>query len=509
MRMVDLIEKKRDGGVLSDEEIRFIIDGFTKGDIPDYQMSAFAMTVFYKGMTDHETAVLTDAMMHSGDTVDLSRFGDKSVDKHSTGGVGDKTTLIVAPIVSSLGGKIAKMSGRGLGHTGGTVDKLESIPGYQTTLSADAFMRQVEQVGVAVIGQSGNLTPADKKLYALRDVTATIDSLPLITSSIMSKKLAAGSHSIVLDVKVGSGAFMKTLGDARKLAENMVAIGKACGRNVRAVLSNMDVPLGMAIGNALEVQEAAEILQGRGCDDLRGVCMTLAANMVELCNGWDETYAKQQVHEAVASGKAFAQMKRWIAAQGGDAAVLDNVSLLPQASVQYELKAPQAGYIHHMDAQKIGESSAILGAGRKTKDDVIDPAAGIVLKEKTGAKVRGIELSLLQRCGAHLASETDIEEAVMAGRAAVENAVAGITDKMVAFERETVDGHYVCKTKLLPLTEVANFEKKIPIEWINDSHNGVKQEFIDYVLPLIQGEPKLTKEDSLPRFAKLKKVLAK
>ena len=259
MRMVDLIEKKRDGGVLTDDEIRFIIRGFTDGSIPDYQMSAFAMTVFYKGMTDHETAVLTDAMMHSGDTVDLSRFGDKSVDKHSTGGVGDKTTLIVAPIVSSLGGKMAKMSGRGLGHTGGTVDKLESIPGYQTTLSADAFMRQVEQVGVAVIGQSGNLTPADKKLYALRDVTATIDSLPLITSSIMSKKLAAGAHSIVLDVKIGSGAFMKTLKDGQKLAESMVRIGRACGRNVVAVMSNMDIPLGFYIGNALEVREAAEV----------------------------------------------------------------------------------------------------------------------------------------------------------------------------------------------------------------------------------------------------------
>ena len=357
MRMVDLIEKKRDGGVLTDDEIRFIIRGFTDGSIPDYQMSAFAMTVFYKGMTDHETAVLTDAMMHSGDTVDLSSFGDKSVAKHSTGGVGDKTTLIVAPIVSSLGGKMAKMSGRGLGHTGGTVDKLESIPGYQTTLSADAFMRQVEQVGVAVIGQSGNLTPADKKLYALRDVTATIDSLPLITSSIMSKKLAAGAHSIVLDVKIGSGAFMKTLEDGQKLAESMVRIGRACGRNVVAVMSNMDIPLGFYIGNALEVREAVEVLQGHGCPDLTGVCIT---------------------QEAISSGRAFEQMKRWIAAQGGDAAVLDNVSLLPQASVQYELKAPQAGYIHHMDAQKIGESSAILGAGRKTKDDVIDPAAGIV-----------------------------------------------------------------------------------------------------------------------------------
>ena len=257
MRMVDLIEKKRDGLALTDEEIRFVIDGFTNGSIPDYQMSAFAMAVFFKGMTDHETAVLTDAMMRSGDTIDLSRFGDKSVDKHSTGGVGDKTTLILAPIVSCLGGKMAKMSGRGLGHTGGTVDKLESIPGYKTTLTVDEFLHQVEQVGVAVIGQSGNLTPADKKLYALRDVTATVDSLPLITSSIMSKKLAAGSHSIVLDVKVG--AFMKTLDAGRELAEHMVTIGKACGRNVTAVLTNMDVPLGHRIGNALEVEELKKV----------------------------------------------------------------------------------------------------------------------------------------------------------------------------------------------------------------------------------------------------------
>ena len=246
------------------------------------------------------------------------------------------------------------------------------------------FLQQVEQVGVAVIGQSGNLTPADKKLYALRDVTATVDSLPLITSSIMSKKLAAGSHSIVLDVKVGSGAFMKTLDDARKLAENMVAIGKACGRNVRAVLSNMDVPLGMAIGNALEVQEAAEILQGRGCEDLRGVCMTLAANMVELCNGWDEDYAREHVHEAVASGKAFEQMKRWISAQGGDASVLDDFSKLPQASTVHEILAPQDGWISRMDTQKVGEASSILGAGRMTKEDTIDFAAGIVLSKKTG-----------------------------------------------------------------------------------------------------------------------------
>ena len=391
MRMVDLIEKKRDGGLLTDEEIRFLISGYTDGSIPDYQMAAFAMAVFFRGMTDHETAVLTDAMMRSGDTVDLSRFGSKSVDKHSTGGVGDKTTLIVAPIVASLGGKMAKMSGRGLGHTGGTVDKLESIPGYQTTLSAERFMQQVEDIGVAVIGQSGNLTPADKKLYALRDVTATIDSLPLITASIMSKKLAAGAHSIVLDVKIGSGAFMKTLADGERLAKSMVSIGKACGRNVVAVMTNMDIPLGYYIGNALEVQEAIEILHGRGCEDLRLVCRTLASNMLALCNGWDIDEAARRVDEAIASGRAFAQMKRWIESQGGDASVLDDPARLPQASVQQELRAPRSGYLTHMDAQKIGESSAILGAGRQTKEDSIDFAAGIVLRKKTGAFVQAGE----------------------------------------------------------------------------------------------------------------------
>ena len=360
MRMVDLIEKKRDGGVLTDEEIRFIIKGFTAGSIPDYQMSAFAMT-------------------------------DKSVDKHSTGGVGDKTTLIVAPIVASLGGKMAKMSGRGLGHTGGTVDKLESIPGFRTTLSAEEFMQQVEDVGVAVIGQSGNLTPADKKLYALRDVTATIDSLPLITSSIMSKKLAAGSRSIVLDVKVGSGAFMKTAEDGRKLAESMVTIGKACGRRITAVMTNMDIPLGYRIGNALEVMEAVDVLRGHGSDDLREVCTALAENMLMLCNGWDEERARAEVAEAVASGKAFETMKKWIAAQGGNAAALEDFSLLPQASVHYELKAPRSGYLAHMDAQKIGEASAILGAGRQKKEDSIDYAAGIVLRKKTGDRVEAGE----------------------------------------------------------------------------------------------------------------------
>ena len=383
-RMYDMIMKKRNGAEHTADEIRFIVEGFTKGEIPDYQMSAWLMCVYYKGMTHDETCALTHAMAESGDQLSLAAIHGVKVDKHSTGGVGDKTTFIVAPILASLGVPVAKMSGRGLGHTGGTIDKLEAIPGFCVSIPETEFIEHVNSMKLALVGQTGDLAPADKKIYALRDVTATVDSLPLITSSIMPKKLAAGSHSIVLDVKVGSGAFMKTLDDARKLAENMVAIGKACGRNVRAVLSNMDVPLGMAIGNALEVQEAAEILQGRGCEDLRGVCMTLAANMVELCNGWDEDFAKQQVHEAVASGKAFEQMKRWIAAQGGDASVLEDFSKLPQASTVHEILAPQDGWISRMDTQKVGEASSILGAGRMTKEDTIDFAAGIVLSKKTG-----------------------------------------------------------------------------------------------------------------------------
>ena len=384
MRMVDLIRKKRDGGILEEAEIRWMIQGFTEGTIPDYQMSAFAMAVLFRGMNGEETAILTDAMMRSGDTVDLSRFGGLSVDKHSTGGVGDKTTLIVAPLVASLGGKLAKMSGRGLGHTGGTVDKLESIPGFQTTLEAEAFIRQVEEVGVAVIGQSGNLTPADKKLYALRDVTATVDSLPLIASSIMSKKLAAGSQSIVLDVKVGSGAFMKTLEDARALAEEMVSIGKACGRKVAAVLTNMDIPLGTCVGNALEVMEAVEVLRGKGCSDLREVCLTLSANMLALVHGWSPEESMARATEALDSGLAFETMKRWVAAQGGDASVLEDFSRFPQPAIVREIKAPRDGYVVGMDAQKVGEASVLLGAGRATKEDAIDFGAGIRLVRKTG-----------------------------------------------------------------------------------------------------------------------------
>ena len=383
MRAVDLIAKKRDGGVLTEDEIRFLINGYTDGSIPDYQMSAWAMAVFYRGMTDEETAVLTDAMMRSGDQVDLSCFGDLSVDKHSTGGVGDKTTLIVAPVVACLGGKVAKMSGRGLGHTGGTVDKLESIAGFQTTLTPEQFRKQVEDIGVAVIGQSGNLTPADKKLYALRDVTATVDSIPLIASSVMSKKLAAGSRSIVLDVKCGSGAFMKTREDGTLLAEKMVAIGKACGRQVAALITNMDIPLGNNVGNALEVQEAVEVLSGKQ-GDLRQICTALAANLLSLCHGWSPEEAERQVVDAIDSGKALQTMKDWVAAQGGD----PDFSRLPKAAVVHPVWAECTGWLVHMDAEKVGISSSLLGAGRMKKDDTIDYAAGIVLEKKTGDYVQ-------------------------------------------------------------------------------------------------------------------------
>lgn len=382
MRMVDIIAKKRDGGVLSEQEIRFLIEGYTNGEIPDYQMSAWAMAVLFRGMTAEETAILTDAMMRSGDTVDLSCFGGLSVDKHSTGGVGDKTTLIVAPIVAALGGKVAKMSGRGLGHTGGTVDKLEAVPGFRTTLTPEEFRRQVENIGVAVIGQSGNLTPADKKLYALRDVTATVDSLPLIASSIMSKKLAAGSRSIVLDVKCGSGAFMKTEADGRALAQAMVDIGKACGRSVAALITNMDIPLGTHVGNALEVKEAVEVLSGKD-GDLRTICTELAANMLALCHGWDLEDARVRVLDAIDSGKALDTMKRWLKAQGGD----PDFNKLPKAAVVVPVKAERSGWITHMDAAKVGIGSSLLGAGRMTKDDPIDYAAGIVLEKKTGDHV--------------------------------------------------------------------------------------------------------------------------
>lgn len=388
MRMYDIILKKRNGEELTDGEIAFFIDGYTRGKIPDYQASALMMAIFYKGMTDRETVCLTDRMAHSGDTVDLSRFGEMSVDKHSTGGVGDKTSLIVAPIVASLGGKVTKMSGRGLGHTGGTVDKLESISGYNTSLSPDAFLSQVERVGMAIIGQTGNLTPADKKLYALRDVTATVDSIPLITSSIMSKKIAAGSHNIVLDVKVGSGAFMKTPRDAEILAEKMVQIGKACGRNIAAVITDMDSPLGNNVGNALEVAETVSVLKNEKKGDLRDVSVALATEMVSLVFGLAHDEAEKKVVAAIEDGSAFEKMKEWIAAQGGDVSQIEDTSLLPRAKFGFDVLSDADGYITEMNAEEIGKASVMLGAGRASKEDKIDYAAGIVIHKKVGDEVK-------------------------------------------------------------------------------------------------------------------------
>ena len=388
MRMYDIIDKKKKGGELTESEIRFFVDGYTCGDIPDYQASALMMAIYFNGMTDTEITVLTDAMANSGDTVDLSQFGTLSTDKHSTGGVGDKTSLIVAPIVAACGGKVTKMSGRGLGHTGGTVDKLESIKGYRTTLSPDEFTEQVERVGMAIIGQSGNLTPADKKLYALRDVTATVDSIPLIASSIMSKKLAAGSHNIVLDVKVGSGAFMKTVADAEALAQKMVGIGKLCGRNCAALITDMDSPLGNAIGNSLEIIEAVEVLKGEKRGDLREICVALSANMIRLAFDIDIAEAEKRVEAAIESGAAFKKMKEWISAQGGDISYIDDTSRFPKSQYSAEVISESDGFINYMDAESFGIISAQLGAGRVSKDDTIDHTAGILIAKKIGDKVQ-------------------------------------------------------------------------------------------------------------------------
>ena len=381
MRMYDIITKKKRGVALCEDEIRFFVNGFTKGDIPDYQASALMMAICFCGMNDEEIGILTDAMMRSGDTLDLSALGTLTVDKHSTGGVGDKTTLVVAPLVASVGAKVAKMSGRGLGHTGGTVDKLESFPGYRTELSPEQFIRQVEQIGIAVIGQSGELAPADKKLYALRDVTATVDSIPLISSSIMSKKLAAGSHSIVLDVKYGSGGFMKTPEDAEQLARKMVGIGKALGRNVAALITSMDAPLGFGIGNAIEVREAMEILSGGGPDDLREVCLSLAQMMLHLSLGVAREDARALAADALASGRALAKFKEWITRQG--ATSLD----LPNAAYTETVYAHESGFLSAIDTEAVGNLSVTLGGGRRKKTDVIDHTAGIILTLRLGEYV--------------------------------------------------------------------------------------------------------------------------
>lgn len=383
MRMFDLIMKKRNGIELSKEEIEYIIDGYVKGQIPDYQMSAFLMAVYYRGMTKEETVTLTMCMAKSGDILDLSGIQGIKVDKHSTGGIGDKTTLIVGPMVASLGIPVAKMSGRGLGYTGGTIDKLESFNGFTTSMSIKDFERNVNEIKLAVTGQTGNLAPADKKIYALRDVTATVDSIPLIASSIMSKKIASGADVIVLDVKVGSGAFMKNLNDARELARTMVDIGEGVGRKTIAIISDMDQPLGFAVGNALEAMEAIDTLKGKGPEDLRKLCIELSKYMVCGVNpdiSLDE--AQRILTKSLDDGSALKKFKEFLVAQGGDEATVDDYTLFPQGTIKYELKSNDSGFINHIESDEVGMASIILGAGRETKEDTIDKSVGIVLNKK-------------------------------------------------------------------------------------------------------------------------------
>jgi pyrimidine-nucleoside phosphorylase len=392
MRMVDLIEKKRDGGVLSTEEIQFIVQAYTDDQIPDYQMSALLMAIYYQDMTDEEITSLTLAMAHSGEVIDLSSIAGVKVDKHSTGGVGDTTTLILAPLVASVGVPVAKMSGRGLGYTGGTLDKLEAIPGFKIELPEAEFMRLVNEEHVAIIGQSGDLAPADKRLYALRDVTATVNSIPLIASSIMSKKIAAGADAIVLDVTTGDGAFMKNLDDARRLAHTMVRIGKLANRQTMAVISDMSQPLGEAIGNSLEVVEAIETLQGNGPEDLVEMCYALGSQMVVLANkAATLTEAKAMLQESLESGQAWQKFKEMIAHQGGDVSYVEQPEQLLTAAYEIELPAKQTGQITKLIANEIGIAAMMLGAGRRTKEEQIDHAVGLKLHKKVGATIQAGE----------------------------------------------------------------------------------------------------------------------
>ena len=387
MRMYDIILKKRANLPLLDKEIRFVIDGYVNGEIPDYQVSALLMTIVFNGMNARELGTLTLAMAQSGNMVDLSNIDGITVDKHSTGGVGDKTTLIIAPLVAACGGKVAKMSGRGLGHTGGTIDKMESIPNLKVSLEQDAFIDQVNKIGLAVIGQSEGLAPADKKLYALRDVTGTVDSIPLIASSVMSKKLASGAQAILLDVKVGSGAFMKNIEDARELAKAMVDIGKENGRSVKAILTDMDRPLGHAIGNALEIREVINTLKGHGPEDLTHECIIMAAHMLVLSRMCDYETALNRVQQALDSGAALERLRLMIEAQGGDSRVIDDDRVLTIGKFTYDVTSPQDGYITRMNTERCGIASVMLGAGRTVKDGPIDYSAGIVMHKKTGDAV--------------------------------------------------------------------------------------------------------------------------
>ncbi|MEB3102758.1 pyrimidine-nucleoside phosphorylase [Ferviditalea candida] len=420
MRTVDLIEKKRDGHEMTAEEIQYLIREYNAGRIPDYQMSAWAMAVFFRGMSIRETADLTLAMANSGDVMDLGPIHGIKVDKHSTGGVGDKTTLVLGPLVAAAGVPVAKMSGRGLGHTGGTIDKLESIKGFAVERTRQDFILQVNECGLAVISQSGNITPADKKLYALRDVTATVNSIPLIASSVMSKKIASGADAIVLDVKTGSGAFMKSLDEAVKLAQAMVNIGTQVGRETIALISEMDQPLGFAVGNALEVREAIETLQGGGPEDLKLLCLALGAYMLVLgkkASGLQE--AKDRLQELLVNGLALEKFSEFISAQGGDASVAQNPDLLPSAGRQIEISAGASGYVTAINAEDIGLAAMMLGAGRETKDSAIDLSVGIVLRKKLGDPVvMGEALAVLHtnsirnEAGNHDKKHSEIERKV-------------------------------------------------------------------------------------------------
>lgn len=388
MRMYDVIDKKKRGFALTKEEICYAIDGYVADEIPDYQMSALLMAIYYKGMTDEELVNMTECMARSGDMVDLSQISGIKVDKHSTGGVGDKTTLVVAPIVAACGGKVAKMSGRGLGFTGGTIDKLESIPGMQTAVDEKKFFEIVNKLGLSVIGQSANIAPADKKLYALRDVTATVDSIPLIAASIMSKKLAAGSDKIVLDVTVGSGAFMKSVDDAIVLAEKMVAIGEGAGRQTVAILTNMDVPLGIAVGNDIEIKEAVDTLKGNGPEDFQEICEVFATSMLVLGQIGSIEVCRNMVKEAIQSGKGLDKFAEMVKEQGGDESYIYDTEKFNRAAYEKNLLAEKTGYISSMDTELCGKTAVILGAGREKKDSEIDTTAGICFYKKTGEQVK-------------------------------------------------------------------------------------------------------------------------
>lgn len=434
MRAYDIIYKKREGQKLSRAEIEFLIDGYVEGEIPDYQISAWAMAVYFQSMDAEETADLTMIMAESGDMIDLSQIKGKKVDKHSTGGVGDTTTLILAPLVASAGIPVAKMSGRGLGHTGGTIDKLHSIADFNTALNRDRFFDNVNQHGIAVVGQSGNLTPADKKLYALRDVTATVESIPLIASSIMSKKIAGGADAIMLDVKTGSGAFMKDLKEAKKLAKAMVAIGREIGRDTAAYITDMSQPLGYAVGNALEVKEAIETLKGRGAADLRELCLELGAGMLELAGqAEDHAEAKAILREKLNNGQALAKLKQMISAQEGNPAVIDDYSLFPTAEKKVEIKAQKDGYIKELDALKVGLAAMLLGAGRENKESEIDLAVGVELKKKIADRVtKGDTLALL-----HVNDEKNLAEAKAKLTAAYSYSQTKVKAKDLIYEKIT------------------------------------------------------------------------